>query len=122
MLFTMTMVMALVLTVVGYLKRISILTFLAAGAWIAFSVQCYTLSTTPSSGHWDVYYALFFLGAFACLASAFMPALQHSTPKEEKGDIALSDIDQTESENDKLWAATQVPRIGRRGYVARRKK
>ncbi len=122
MVFAMTMVMALALTVVGYVKRISILTFLAAGAWIAFAVQCYTLSTTPASGTWDVFYALFFLGAFATLASALMPALQHTTKTEEKGDITLDRNGDIETENDKLWAATQIPRIGRRGYVSRRKK
>ena len=99
----------------------AILYFATAAFWLISGVQSYTTSTMPATGIWDVYYALFLVCAMMTLACAFLPAITNTKKSEEKGDIVLNDLEQTEKYNDELWGASRIPRIGRRGYASRRR-
>jgi hypothetical protein len=56
--------MAMGLLVAGIALKNTFLSIIGGICWILLSVYSYTLSTTPGTGSWDVYYALFFAAMF----------------------------------------------------------
>jgi hypothetical protein len=114
------LLLALGLTIPAFIWRKALLAFAGSGAWIIFAVYCYTKSTAPATGVWDVYYAVFFLGCGLTLVSALEPAIMR-TPKAEKGeDLELDDVDNIEKEMGDLYKQTRIPRMHRRSHVSNR--
>lgn len=103
--------LALSLTIAGYLKRQPILTIAGAGAWAIFGIYSYGLSVTPDTGTWDIYYAIFFLSMGMILLCILEPVIMkpQENPKE---DLTIDEVDKTESDMQKLMKGTRIPRLG----------
>jgi hypothetical protein len=71
MLFFAFLVLALTLLIASVALKSTLLGIIAAGGWILLGVYSYTLSATPATGIWDVYYALFFIGMFVAFVAGF---------------------------------------------------
>ena len=107
----------LAFVVMALVFKHGLLYFAASAAWIIAGIYARTRSTVD----WDIYYALFILFCFLGLAFSLYPAIVRTKKSEDKGDVVLSDIEQTEKYNDELWGASRIPRIGRRGYASRKR-
>lgn len=103
--------LALALSITAYALKKALLAFAAGGAWIVFAVYCYTLSATPSTGDWDIYYAAFFLGCGMVLASILEPAIMRPRKQDMKDDIYLDDLDKYEKEWEDFSHRSRIPSL-----------
>lgn len=124
MLIFVFVILALALVITGYALRKPLFAFASSGAWIILAVYSYTQSTTPPTGTWDTYYALFFLSIGMTIASALEPAIMK--PREPiQEDVYATDIDRFQKEYDDLQKQARIPRIGgkkRKTYFGRIRK
>jgi hypothetical protein len=72
-------IMALGLTLAGFLRENKILAFGGAGAWMVLGGYAYTRFTTA----WDVYYGLFFLCMALVIVCSLEPVLMREKPEPE---------------------------------------
>lgn len=90
--------LALIIAAMGLLAifaftRLAVISFLDAVFWIVLGVFCYTRSTQPGSGDWDIYYAMFFVSCFFGLVCMFLPLIIRPSKAIDKGDVYVDDID-----------------------------
>lgn len=115
--------LALIIATLGLLAifaftRLAVISFLDAVFWIVLGVFCYTKSTQPSTGNWDIYYAMFFVGCFFGLVCIFLPLVVRPSKAIDKGDIYVDDIDQGVLSFEDSWdraSGGRLPRV-RRGH------
>ena len=81
--------LACALTGIAFYLRKPALAFAAGGAWIILAVYSYT----QSLAEWDIYYALFFLGAGMTLMCALEPAIMREKVSPQEEPPLLSDDD-----------------------------
>lgn len=86
--------------------------------WLLVSLTAYSMST----GGWDVYYGLFWMGFGLDLLCIVEAVLIKPKPEDAKDDLYAEDITPTERYNDRLWRGTRAPKIGRRGEISRRSR
>ena len=64
LLLAILMILAIAMSVSSVAFKSIWLGMIASVGWILASLQSYTISSMPSTGTWDIYYGLFFVGIF----------------------------------------------------------
>ncbi len=64
LLLAVLMILAISMAISAVAFKSIWLGMIAGAGWILASLRSYTLSLTPATGVWDIYYGLFFIGIF----------------------------------------------------------
>lgn len=120
MLFAILAVLALGLTIPGYLKRQPILAFAGGGFWVLLGLYMYSQSVYPTTEVWDIYYGGFWVCIGLVIVCVLEPAIMRN-PKEklETEDMDISEVDGIDKEYEDLAKQTRGPRLGGGGAYAR---
>lgn len=84
-------VLCLGMTTMAYVFRKGALGFGAAFCWLILGIYAYTLSSTPSTDTWDIYFGLFWMSMGLMLVSALeVMVMKEKTIEEEMGEKETS--------------------------------
>ena len=123
----MLALLAVILMVSGIAFRKVISAYAAAGLWFLAGLQAYTVSGTPISGTWDIYYGLFFLCMGFTIVSGF-EAFSLRPKKEAEEEMEDEDIEfeqnirEMKSDMDKVNRPMNKMRSAIRGKRRKREK
>jgi hypothetical protein len=102
---------SITMMVVAYAFKKGAIAFMAATMWVVFLIYCYTQSTLPVTGVWDIYAGLLFLGLSGALLCALEPVIMKPRKEDVKDDIFVDDIDNFEKDLKNYSRQTRIPRV-----------
>jgi hypothetical protein len=114
MLLVTLLIGSIALTAIAFSLKKAALAFMAAILWIVFAVDAYSISATPTTGVWDMYFALVWLGVAGILLCVLEPAIMRQKKEDAKEDVFVDDIDKYQEELNSYARQTRLPRLRRK--------